>query len=317
LHGQLHGPSIFGTNGVVAGRIAALGWTFTIVACVVLAIILVLVIIPLFTRRARPRELPGGEITTAGNPLRWIVVGGAIVPAAVLVSLFVVALVVQAQLAPPARAPAAIIEITAHRWWWEVRYSGGAANPVVTANEIHIPVGEPVRLDLVSTNVIHSFWVPKLAGKTDVIPGQRNTMWMEADSAGAYLGECAEYCGLQHAHMNMIVVAESRADYDRWLDEQSRNAAPVTSAGASTFLTVGCSGCHAVRGTNATGTSGPDLTHLASRRQIAGGALANTEGNLGGWIANAQAIKPGSEMPTMPLTGRQIGSLLAYLESLK
>lgn len=316
-------PAIFGTHGLAADRIAVLGWVFTIISCVVLAVVTVLVIVALVRRRNPVADGATNAIEHSGHAVRWIVVGGIIVPAITLIASFLVTLVIQAEVSSPSRRPVATIEVTGHRWWWEVKYLGAGPNgAVVTANEIHVPVGQPVRLDLVSADVIHSFWVPQLAGKTDVIPGLRNTMWMQADQAGVYWGECAEYCGLQHTHMNLTVVAESPAAFRNWMAHQRQAVAapPLDSAsaeGLNTFRRTGCAICHSIRGTDAQGRIGPDLTHLASRSRIAAGTLPNTPGNLAGWIANAQAIKPGSGMPTMMLSPQDLRTLLSYLETLK
>lgn len=316
-------PAIFGTRGLAADRIAVLGWVFTIIGSIVVVVVTVLVVVALVRRRSPPADPASNRIETKGRAVHWIVIGGIIVPAIVLVSTFIVTLVIQAEVSNPPRRPVATIQVTGHRWWWEVKYLGsGPDGGVVTANEIHIPVGEPVRLELVSADVIHSFWVPQLAGKTDVIPGLRNTMWMQADEPGTYWGECAEYCGLQHSHMNLEVVAESNAAFEKWMSQQRQPAAsdttnPVSVAGLDAFHRSGCAICHTIQGTDAQGRIGPDLTHLASRSRIAAGTLANTRGNLAGWIANSQALKPGNQMPTMAPTPPQLRNILAYLETLK
>ena len=315
-------PAIFGTHGLAADRIAVLGWVFTIIGSIVVTVVTLLVVVALL--RHRPAADPTSDrIENRGRAVRWIVIGGIIVPAITLVSSFIVTLVIQAEVSTPPRQPIATIEVTGHRWWWEVKYLGsGPTGGVVTANEIHVPVGEPVRLELASADVIHSFWVPQLAGKTDVIPGLRNTMWMQADEPGTYWGECAEYCGLQHSHMNLQVVAESGAAFQKWIAQQRKPAASdssdlVTVAGLDAFHRSGCAVCHSIQGTDAQGRIGPDLTHLASRSRIAAGTLTNTRGNLAGWIANSQALKPGNQMPTMALTPVQLRDILAYLETLK
>jgi cytochrome c oxidase subunit 2 len=191
---------------------------------------------------------------------------------------------------------------------------------VTTANEIHIPVGRPVRFEVVAGDVIHSFWIPELAGKTDLIPGQRNVMWLEADHPGVYRGQCAEYCGMQHSKMAMSVVADPPAAFGAWLARQRLPAAspsdPDMVAGEAVFTTSACALCHTIRGTPARGRVGPDLTHLASRRMIAAGTLPNTRGYLAGWIANPQALKPGNVMPAVPLRPTELQVLITYLQSL-
>ena len=254
--------------------------------------------------------------------IRLIVWGGIVVPAIILICALLFTLFVQSAVATPPATPVATIRIVGHRWWWQVIYTAQSPDQqVVTANEIHVPVGQPVRLELVSADVVHSFWVPKLAGKTDVIPGQQNTMWMQADKPGIYWGECAEYCGLQHTHMDLLVVAQSPADFRHWLDQQRQPPPPptdpVTATGERVFTRQACAACHTVGGTPAMGTIGPDLTHIASRRTIAAGTLPNTPGNLAGWIANAQGIKPGNDMPTMSLPPGDLQALVAWLETLQ
>ncbi len=315
-------PAIFGTHGLAADRIAALGWVLTITSCVVVAVITVLVVVALLRRR--PTRVGEGRDTVepAAQAVRWIVIGGVVVPGIIVLATFSVTLVVQAGLADPPRQPVATVEVIGHRWWWEIKYlDSGSGGAMVTANELHLPVGEPVRLELASADVIHSLWIPQLAGKTDVIPGLRNTMWVQADEPGVYRGECAEYCGLQHTHMNLVVVAESPAAFQRWLIQQRQPATKPIDAlradGIDAFRRSSCATCHAIRGTEAQGRIGPDLTHLASRSRIGAGTLPNTPGNLGGWIADAQALKPGSGMPSMTLTARDFHALLTYLETLK
>jgi cytochrome c oxidase subunit 2 len=199
-----------------------------------------------------------------------------------------------------------------------VRYPEGG---IVSANEIHVPVGRPVRLNLTSRDVIHSFWVPQLTVKTDLIPGHTNTTWIQATRPGTYRGQCAEYCGLQHAKMAILVVADPPGTFARWLATEQQPAAaaadPLAARGRLALERNSCAACHTVRGTAATGTVGPDLTHFGGRRTIGAGALANTRGNLGGWIVNSQTVKPGNKMPPQPLTSEELQDLLAYLESLR
>jgi cytochrome c oxidase subunit 2 len=221
--------------------------------------------------------------------------------------------------APP--GPAALtIEVTGQQWWWKARYlDENPSRILTTANEIHIPVGKPVRIELLGADVIHSFWVPTLAGKTDAIPGQVNTAWIEASAPGRYRGQCAEYCGAQHAHMGFDIVADPPDAFAKWLDAQLAPALEPTSEeskqGERDFE-FHCGACHTVRGTMAGGTVGPDLTHIMSRQSIAADAAPNSESMLAAWIANPQAIKPGTHMPTLQLPGRKIGDISAYLATL-
>jgi cytochrome c oxidase subunit 2 len=214
------------------------------------------------------------------------------------------------------------IEVVAQQWWWEVRYGDPVAqNRVMTANEIYVPVGRPVLLRLSSRDVIHSFWVPNLAGKRDQIPGKTSTMWFQADTPGVYRGQCAEFCGYQHAKMAFVVVAVSPAEFESWYRRQLLPALPptdsVTARGQQVFLQSACIMCHNVTGTPAGASFGPDLTHLASRRTIGAGSLPNTRGNLAAWILDPQRIKPGVRMPPNQLEPRDLHALLAYLESLE
>ena len=303
--------------GPVAGAQATLGWWLLIVASVVTVVVAVLVLAGGLRRRS-----PGERaLERTGGGMRWVIVGGIIVPAIILVVTFAFTLATENAIAAPPSDPAVTVQVIGHRWWWEIRYVGDPQHTVVTAGELHVPVGLPVRVELTSADVIHSFWVPQLAGKTDVVPGQRNVTWLEADKAGVYRGQCTEYCGMQHTNMAVFVVAEPPAQFARWLDSQTKPAGPPTApdaaAGMAVFQKSACATCHAIRGTDALGHVGPDLTHLADRTTIAGGVLTNTRGNLAGWIANSQAIKPGNDMPTMSLSAGDLQALVSYLETLK
>jgi cytochrome c oxidase subunit II len=218
--------------------------------------------------------------------------------------------------------PKYMLSVTGHPWWWEIHYvSADTSGEVTTANEIHIPVGEPVALRVASNDVAHSFWVPQLQGKIDAIPGQTNSFWIRADKAGTYRGECAEYCGLQHAHMAMVVVAEPMDKFQEWMRTQRAPApAPIdslTTLGEAVFKSAPCVLCHTIRGTSAGGRMGPDLTHIATRLTLGAGAVDNSAGALAGWITNAQAFKPGADMPQIQLDGKSMTALLAYLETLR
>jgi cytochrome c oxidase subunit 2 len=215
-----------------------------------------------------------------------------------------------------------VIKVTAHQWWWQLDYApdspdGGAP----TANEMHIPVGRTVRVLLTSADVIHSFWVPSLHGKRDAIPARTNTLVLRADQAGVYRGPCAEFCGLQHAQMTLTVVAEPPADFERWLASQRAEAVAQLPEpalhGREVFMSTTCAICHTIRGSHAGGRIGPDLTHLASRAELAAGAIPNTRGHLGGWVLDPQAIKPGTQMSPTRLAGDDLRALLAYLEMLR
>lgn len=260
---------------------------------------------------------PGDETDRRRSTL-LVLGGGVVLPVLVLFPLIVAMLVVGNRIAHRDADAALDVEVIGHEFWWEVRYPDAG---VVTANEIHIPAGTPVRFTLSTEDVIHSFWVPQLAGKIDMIPGATTELVLDAERPGEYLGQCAEYCGLQHARMRFLVVAQEPDDFEEWLSGQAEPAAAPASGsaerGEGTFAEVGCAACHAVRGTEATGELGPDLTHLASRQTLGAGTLANERGQLGGWIVDPQAVKPGNPMPPTPLTAEQLNDLLAYLEGLE
>jgi cytochrome c oxidase subunit II len=264
-------------------------------------------------RRNRP-NLPFGGGERAATAL---VIGlGVGVPIVVLSLLFVWAdiFVIRSTDAPAAASTSLTVKVIGHQWWWEVRYPGTQA---VTANEIHIPVDTRVNVVGTTADVIHSIWVPELNRKIDVIPGRTNRMLWDADRTGIYLGRCSEFCGLQHAHMSLLVFVQPRAQFDAWLRNMSRPAASSALPGAHVFTTLACSGCHQIRGTAARGLVGPDLTHLMSRTTIAAGTIANTRDNLANWIIDPQRYKPGNKMPALNVTGPDLDALLTYLRSLK
>jgi cytochrome c oxidase subunit 2 len=290
----------------------------SIVVCVAIGILLWLAV-----RRGRYLSELGGSFPAIepGAPgSRWISIG-LIISAFPLTATLVWTLFTLAAIAGPPANPALVLDVTARQWWWDVRYASDEPTQQFSiANEIHIPVGVPVLVRLHAADVIHSFWVPALSGKTDVIPGQTNSSWLQANAPGRYLGQCSEYCGYQHAHMQLEVVAETKAGFDAWRTAQLQEApAPISPAqtrGAA-LVEYRCGLCHRVRGTDAGAINAPDLTHLMSRRMLAAGTLLNNTGNLGGWIENPQILKPGSQMPNQFLSAQQLSDTLAYLETLK
>ncbi|MDF3021758.1 MAG: cytochrome c oxidase, subunit [Steroidobacteraceae bacterium] len=218
-------------------------------------------------------------------------------------------------------AAAIRVEVKARQWWWEVRYRIGAEE-FELANELRLPAGRAVELELVTEDVIHSFWVPSLAGKVDMIPGHRNRLVLKADEPGVHGGVCAEYCGGQHALMGLVVVVETEDGFQRWRERQARDAAApgddFLAQGRSAFMRGGCGDCHAVRGTEARGDLGPDLTHVGSRHSLAAGVLTNHVGTMAGWIAGGQALKPGNAMPdARDYDGQELRAVAAWLESLR
>jgi cytochrome c oxidase subunit 2 len=252
------------------------------------------------------RRRAPGENRQGGTMI--VIVAGMLVPALILIVLFVLNTNVLGQVSAVQPGDGSlVVEVSGRQWWWEVRYPDGQ---ITTANEITIPAGQPVLLRLESEDVIHSFWVPELHGKMDLIPGRVNDFWIQADEPGVYIGECAEYCGTQHAKMLFRVVAVSADDFTEWTAQMSQPAAlpQARSAerGMEVFMASNCITCHAIQGTDATGELGPDLTHLASRRTIGAGLLPLTRANLAGWIANPQAVKPGVKMPAADLAAEDL-----------
>jgi cytochrome c oxidase subunit II len=304
--------STLSPHGPAAGDIATLWWVLFWISAAVCVIVFALLLFALFRRRETVDRRP-----IEANAL--VLTLGVAIPLIILLGTFGFSLHTMQATANPDTPSAIKITVTGRQWWWEVRYQDP---PITTANELHIPVGQPVELTLVSDNVIHSFWAPELQKKTDMIPGQVNTSWIQADEPGDYRGQCAEFCGTQHAHMAFHVIAQTRADYGAWAQTQRQPAVappPDVARGAQVFSSAGCISCHSIRyGSGSVGGSiGPDLTHLASRGYIAAGELHNVRGNLAGWIVDSQAIKPGNFMPAIPLSSDDLQALLGYLESLK
>lgn len=252
-------------------------------------------------------------------PQALVVIFGIAIPIVILVSLFGVADVylVQKTAAPRPSQTGLTVHVIGHQWWWEVRYPGTDA---VTANEIHIPTGTRVNVVATTADVIHSFWVPQLARKIDEVPGRNNRVMLYASRPGRFRGQCAEFCGFQHANMSLFVVAQPRAAFNAWLARMETPAPAPTSAVAQTgeraFMTNQCASCHEIRGTNARGLVGPDLTHLATRRTLAAALIRNTPAELRAWIADPQAIKPGSRMPDLGLSPTEYDQIAAYLDGL-
>ncbi len=314
------------TAGPAADPVAALGWGMTIICCLVILIVGGLLLAATLRARATTAAFSSLPLAHPGGGLRWIYIGTGL-STVVLLGLVVWTLFTLAAIAGAPTPPVFTIEIRAHQWWWEARYLDGSSDRTfVTANELHIPLGKPVQLRLIGDDVIHSFWIPALAGKTDVIPGQTNVAWIQADAPGIYRGQCTEYCGVQHAHMAEFVIAESAPDFERWWDHQLASAAATSTStststsseaehGAGLFL-AHCAACHTIRGTGAGGILGPDLTHIMSRRTLGAGTLPNDPDSLRAWINDAQRYKAGAGMPTLDLPPEELAAVTAYVQTL-
>ena len=316
--------SIMAPLGPQAAHVLSLWNIFVAVCGVVFAAILAALLIVLW-RHPRAGDAAPPDLSRVNQPehtLRRNVAAAVAGSTLLLVALIVASFFTDRALARLSLADAVNIEVTAHQWWWTARYlNGGADQTLETANEIHIPVGRPVIVKLNSSDVIHSLWVPNLAGKKDLIPGRTALMQLRADTPGIYRGQCAEFCGYQHALMGLLVIADPPAQYEAWRQAQLAPAAeptqPAAQRGKQLFQSVSCAMCHTVQGTLAQGKQAPDLTHLGSRRTLAAGTLANTPDNLASWIRDPQKHKPGTNMPATPLSGDDLAAVVAYLGTLK
>ena len=285
--------------------------TFTI-AAVVFVIVQALLIYAIVRFRAKP----GREAAQFhGNTKVEVVL--TVIPALILAGLAVPTVQSIFDLAEEQEGSLQV-RVVARQFWWEYQYEDEA---IFTANELHIPTDQPVFLTLEGDDVIHSFWVPKLAGKQDVVPGRINTLRLEADEPGVYKGQCTEYCGLSHANMRLVVYADTREDFDQWVRDQQQPAADPTDSlaqqGQELFLEGSCINCHAIEGTDAQARLGPDLTHFASRDTFAGALFETNEQNLAAWLENPPGVKPGAKMPDYGLSSEEIDQLVAYLMSLE
>jgi cytochrome c oxidase subunit II len=292
--------------------ITVLWWVMFGGACVGLTVITALLLLG-WIRRNRDALPFGGNERSA---TRLVVALGIATPIVVLTALFVWSdvFVIRTTAAPSPRSTALTVHVVGHQWFWEIRYAGAAGS---TANELHIPVRTRVNVVGTSADVIHSLWVPELNRKADLIPGRTSRLLLYADRPGTYLGQCAEFCGLQHAHMEVIVVAEPRARFRQWLRKQGEPAASSGDAGLGVFMTSGCANCHQIRGTAARSRVGPDLTHVATRATLAAGTIPNDRAHLAEWLRDPQRVKPGSKMPQQPLSRADVAALVTYLQRLR
>jgi cytochrome c oxidase subunit 2 len=323
--------SIWNAHGPAAARIGALSLAMTILFVVVSLAMWALFLYAYFRRRGSladhaPIDAGGGEM--------WIAIGGIAIPLAVLTALFLAGLLLMREFpihgtpndafgAAAATAMKPQILIVGHQWWWEIHYlNPDPTKAFVTADELHLPAGQPVGVEVTTADVMHSLWIPALNGKVDMIPGQPNYIRLLAATPGVYAGQCAELCGVEHARMRLLAVVQPPRAYRAWLARQRLPAAsPATAqaqAGRQLFLAAPCAACHTVRGTAAHGVAGPDLTHIGSRRMLASDMFPNNGAYLPAWCTNAQSLKPGAKMPSLPLfTGLQLSDLVAYLRQLQ
>ena len=319
--------SVMDPAGPQSAHINRLWWFMFVVCTVVFVIVMVFTLMAVFRKRSEPAGPTTAPMlhpdAASERRTRLVVIGATGVTLVILFAFLVDSFLVGRGLtAELASKQAVTIEVTGHQWWWEVRYTNVDASSIfTTANEIHIPVGVPVTFSLRSTDVIHSFWVPNLSGKKDLIPGKIATIWLQADKPGVYRGQCAEYCGHQHAHMALWVIAEERPQFNAWLQNQVQSAATPSDSsqqrGQQVFLSSTCVMCHTINGTPAGSNIGPNLTHLASRNTIAAATLPNDRQHLTQWVTDSQQVKPGNRMPAHSLSPEDLQALLDYLQSLK
>lgn len=310
-------PSMLAPQGPVAARIAGLSWFMLILGSVIFVGVMAYFVYAVWGHRgyALEEEL---QRPNEGNGI--VLTWGVGFTAVVLIVLFGLNLgTMRANHQVFERAANGfVIDVIGHQWWWEVQYP---EHGFETANEVRIPVGQPVTLRLVTKDVIHSLWIPELSGKLDLLPNQVNELVIQADRTGEYWAECAEFCGTQHAKMQLMIIVETEGQFTAWLEHQRTVPPPpeddLAFEGQQVFLGSSCVYCHNIEGTNASGDLGPDLTHVMSRRTLGAGILENSLGNMAGWVVDAQAIKPGNKMPPMDLSAQELSALLAYLKTLE
>lgn len=304
-------PPVLDPAGPYAWPIATLSWILFAMGVAVFMLVLVALWLALFSSDRAQRRLGGTKVI-------WL--AGIALPIAVLGLLLIYGLSLTSRLSDRIEGNEMRVRVTGEMWWWRVAYLGEDGETIIAdANELHIPAGEPVVLELESADVIHSFWVPRLSGKLDMIPGRRNLMRIQADEPGVFGGQCAEYCGGPHALMGFVVIAHEPARFRQIMAERlarQNRPPPGAAQGAELFRSAGCAACHRIEGTSANGTSGPDLTFMGSRQTVGAGILPNNRGTLMGWIGNSQAIKPNNRMPSYTmLSADELRALTDYLEA--
>jgi cytochrome c oxidase subunit 2 len=302
--------------GIQAARIETLYWVQFWVCTVVFVLVVGAVILAVRRGRSRVSDRPS-EATLARA-----VTSATAATIVILIGLLFASVATGRALGSLSSPEPVAVDITGYQWWWKIEYLSARPDlQVTTANGLHLPVGRPIAITLRAADVIHSFWAPNLDGKMDLIPGRVNTLWLQIDRPGVYRGQCAEYCGLQHAHMALVIVAEASDSYEHWITAQRQLApdpsTPEQAHGLSVVESGPCAMCHSIRGTHAGGRTAPDLTHFATRSTIAAGTVPNTRGYLGGWIADPQHLKPGARMPATGLSSDDLQAVIAYLESLR
>lgn len=308
--------SMLDAAGIQASRIEDLWWVmFGVTASVTLVVYVVLALAVWHGRRAQ-------RTSTPTHALHRSIAGATIATVVILVGLLAASIVTGRAIAGEYDPQTLHIQVTANQWWWDVEYQHPEpAQRVRTANELHIPVGRLVGIKLLANDVIHSFWVPPLHGKLDAIPGHESMLWLRADRPGVYRGQCAEYCGAQHAHMAFVVIAEPLDDFERWIQAQRTTArqpqSPQEARGLYLVQRSACVMCHTIRGTAAGARLGPDLTHVASRGTLLAGTVPRTTEYLLRLIQNPQQFKPGIRMPALGLSDEDRAAIVAYLEQLK
>ena len=308
--------SVLRPAGVQAAHIGNLWWVMFWTCAAIYAAVVIAVALAITRRTPEDGPSPGHRAA-----VRSVAVATAL-SVVILVGLLFASVATGRAVGSLSTDDALGIEVVGAQWWWSVQYDNPVpALRVTTANELHLPVGRPILITLRAFDVIHSFWVPNLHGKIDLIPGRKNTIALQVDKPGIYRGQCAEYCGLQHAHMAFTVVAEPSDDFERWLAAQRAEAPPPTSPDQQRGLAVvergPCAMCHTIRGTMAGARLGPDLTHVATRSTIAAGTTPNTPDHLTEWLKDPQHIKPGARMPATRLSAEELRGVVAYLQTLK
>ena len=315
--------SAFAGAGVEDRQFLILFWIFLAICAAMYVLVIAFLLAGILRRRrGEANVVESGRHHQSDPLLRPGLIGWSALIATGLTALAIASFVADRTMANAAAHERLSITVTAKQWWWDVQYnSSDPSKTLQTANELYLPVGVPVRITLHSNDVIHSFWVPSLAGKQDLIPGRETDVTIVPKETGVYRGQCAEFCGVQHAHMALVVNVVSYADFVKWWQQQLRPAfaprTPLAQAGYKYVTTRECAMCHTISGTSANSRVGPDLTHVASRRTIAAGTLPMGEGNLYGWVADPHSIKPGTKMPTMDLEPNDLHAGVAYLETLK